>query len=162
MQAWNSALILRVPAIWHNYSWAVGHREQPGIRRIEVCEAAINQIWQRLEIGRRYQTPDNIKHAEFEIADINDQRILIAPQNIHINRRAFVATLDFLRSNNHSEDNPCIIGSSNDPKSSGELCTVSRSKNDNVRCINYILPILEEFKVVTTDGSRPNRVWLTC
>jgi len=125
-----------------------------------VCETAINQIWQQLEIGRRYQTPDNTRHAEFEIADINDQRILIAPQNIHINRRAFVAALDFLRSNNHSEDNPCLIRSSNDPESSGELCTVSRNKNDNVRCINYILPILEEFKVVTTDGNRPNKVWL--
>ena len=125
-----------------------------------MCEAAINQIWQRLEIGRRYQTPDNTRHAEFEIADINDQRILIAPQNIHINRRAFVATLDFLRSNNHSEDNPCIIRSSNDPEFSGRLCAVSRNENDNVRCINYILPILEEFNVVTTDGNRPNRVWL--
>ncbi len=126
----------------------------------ERCEKIINIIWPKLQTGKQYTTPDLYKGKDFYIAEKSNQRIKIAPQNISIKTASFLATLHYLIQNEHYFRNQCEIRSSNSKKTAGPLCLASRDKNSNVRCINYILPILQKFQIVGIDPARPNKTWL--
>jgi hypothetical protein len=127
------------------------------------CEATIRIVWGHLSVGQEYQTPDNRRGADFWIAQLTADRIRIRPQGIAVHREAFLATLHYLFENEHLEGNRCDIRSNNDPAAglAGPLCRAARRRNTNVRCINYVLPILSEAGFVGIDGRRPNRTWLT-
>jgi len=126
----------------------------------EHCDKRIKKIWPKLPIDKRYRTPDLYKGKDFYIDEKSNQRIKIVPQNISITKSSFLAALHYLFKNQHHFKNPCEIRSSNSRAESGPLCIASRDKNANVRCINYILPILQNFQIVGIDPVRPNKTWL--
>ena len=120
----------------------------------------VEKGWESLRVGDKFRTPDNAKGVDFTISKIESNRIVISPQKISINRKAFEAAIDYLHENNHNARNRCEIMSNNDRKKAGPLCQASRDKNNNTRCINYILPILKSKGLVDFSGDRPNKVWL--
>jgi hypothetical protein len=120
----------------------------------------VNRIWRSFKQGDIYTTPDRLKGVAFTISLIEHDRIHILPQNLIIHRNAFVATIEYLQQNNHTSGKRCEIRSNNDRIKAGPLCQASRKENYNIRCINYIVPILNKFGVVDCDGNRPNTVWL--
>ena len=126
----------------------------------EHCQKIMNKIWLKLKIGRRYRTPDLYKGKDFCIEEKSSISIKIKPQNISITKKSFLAVLHYLIQNEHHFKNQCEIRSSNSRKAAGPLCLASRDKNSNVRCINYILPILQNFQIVGIDPVRPNKTWL--
>ena len=126
----------------------------------ERCQKIVNRIWHKLQIGKVYQTPDRYKGKEFCIETITSQKIGINPQKVFITKDSFLAALHYLVQNNHNFENPCEIRSSNSREAAGPLCLASRDTNSNVRCINYILPILQDFQIVEIDPGRPNKTWL--
>jgi len=126
----------------------------------ERCQKIMNKVWPKLKIGRPYRTPDLYKGKDFYIEKKSSQKIKIAPQNISITKESFLAALHFLIQNEHYFKNQCEICSSNSRKTAGPLCRASRDKNSNVRCINYILPILQNSQIVGIDPVRPNKTWL--
>jgi hypothetical protein len=125
-----------------------------------ACENYVQTKWRELLVGQQFRTPDNLNGEPFHISNIDPTAIRIEPQAIGIAREAFIDTIHHLQQNGYFTGNPCAIGSSNTPAQSGPLCTASRQANDNVRCINYILPILADWGKVGIDGTRPNRTWL--
>ena len=124
------------------------------------CERIINEIWPKLEIGKRYRTPDLKKGKDFYVEEKTTQGLKIVPQNISITKEAFLSALHYLIQNEHNFRNQCEIRSSNSRRTSGPLCLTARDKNSNVRCINYILPILQGFQIVGIDPVPPNKTWL--
>jgi len=94
------------------------------------------------------------------ITQLNANQIEISPQNITVSRAALAEAVHYLRAHNHYAQNPCQIRSNNTPRLSGPLCSASRGVNANVRCINYILPLLSAADVVGISGQRPNTTWL--
>lgn len=126
----------------------------------QVCENIINEVWKKISVGQRFRTPDLYKGADFTIKSKDKSSINIFPQNISISKAAFLKTIHYLRIENHDIDNPCEIRSSNDRKISGPLCVTARDENNNVRCINYILPILQKNVIVGINPIRPNTTWL--
>ncbi|MCL5975802.1 MAG: hypothetical protein M1270_08280 [Gammaproteobacteria bacterium] len=115
-----------------------------------------------LEIGSAFFTPDQAVGAQFTITDVTPDRVQIqldSGNEMGIARQAFLSTNDFLRNNGHDLRRPCPIASNNDPDGSGPLCLATRAVNDNVRCINYIVPILAHIGAVSFSGARPNRCW---
>ena len=128
----------------------------------EKCAFSLQSVWNQLQNGAQFRTPDDRAGAEFEIGSLQPESIHINPKNITISRSAFAAALHYLRENNHFVDNPCRIGANNDPADAGPFCLASRQENNNVRCSTYILPVLEEFGIVGINGAkRPNTTWLT-
>lgn len=127
---------------------------------MQESENEINRIWGNLSSGDTFRTPDDSKGVAFFIARIEPDRIFIRPQGVSIYRNAFVAALDYLRANNNDVKNKCEIRSNNDSEKAGPLCQASRKENKNTRCINYIIPILETYRIVDCSGDRPNKVWL--
>lgn len=129
----------------------------------KTCEDAINKIWENLTREQIYRTPDLNRGAIFKIIDVNKELIKISTrktQNILILKDAFISTVHYLKENHHYKSNPCEIRASNNRNMSGPLCKASRDKNYNVRCINYILPILSRNNIAGIDGNRPNKTWL--
>lgn len=126
----------------------------------QLCERIVSAAWQEIAEGQRYRTPDLYKGADFTIQTKETNNIKIAPQNISITKGALIKTIHYLRSNNHDIDKPCEIRSSNNRTTAGPLCIAARDKNNNIRCINYILPILQKNVVVGIDPVRPNTTWL--
>jgi hypothetical protein len=125
------------------------------------CEKIINKIWPKLEVGRRYRTPDLYLGKDFYIEEKTNQRLKIVPQKkLSITKEAFIAALHYLIQNEHNFRNQCEIRSSNERKTAGPLCLAARDKNSNVRCINYVLPILQGFQIVGIDPVRPNKTWV--
>jgi hypothetical protein len=125
-----------------------------------ICEQKIEDVWTQIAIGQEFRTPDLLIGKYFQISNVEVNRIIIIPQNLSISRKAFERAIHYLRSHNHSIDNPCEIRSNNDSNLAGPLCIESRNINNNVRCINYILPILKTYGVVGIDGGRPNKTWV--
>jgi hypothetical protein len=123
------------------------------------CEKSLGKVWPKLQRGERYATPDLYKRKDFYINDISNKGIRIVPQKITVTKEAFLATLHFLFENEHDFGNQCEIRSSNSRKTAGPLCLASRDKNSNVRCINYILPILQRCQIVGINPVRPNKTW---
>ena len=126
----------------------------------QICNKEIDRIWNDLAEGHVYRTPDRINGVDFKIEEKATDKIKIKPQNISISKKSFLATVHYLLKNKHFEKKPCEIGSSNSRPKSGPLCIVSRDQSSNVRCINYILPILQKNQVVGIDSARPNKTWL--
>ena len=124
------------------------------------CEKILNRIWPLLDADKRYRTPDRCKGKDFYIKEMTRQGLEIVPQNVSITREAFLSTLHFLIQNEHYFSNQCEIRSSNSRKTAGPLCLTSRDNNSNVRCINYILPILQGFQIIGIDSGRPNKTWI--
>ena len=124
------------------------------------CDKIITEIWPKLEPGKRYRTPDLYKGKDFYIEEKTSQGLKIVPQNVSVTREAFLSTLHYLIQNEHNFKNQCEIRSSNSRKTAGPLCLAARDKNSNVRCINYILPILQGFQIVDIDPVAPNKTWL--
>jgi hypothetical protein len=123
----------------------------------------IESIWPKLTSGQDFRTPDLLRGAIFSISYINNDLLKIRTRNgsiVAVSKGAFVHTLHYLNSNGHNENNPCEIRSSQNPEDAGPLCRISRQANNNVRCINYILPILAEYNLVGINGNRPNTTWL--
>ena len=126
----------------------------------ERCKKIMNKIWPKLQVGRCYRTPDLYKGKDYCIEEKSTQRIKITPQNISITKASFLATLHYLIQNEHHFKNQCEIRSSNSRQTAGPLCLAARDKNANARCINYILPILQNSQIVGIDPVRPNKTWL--
>ena len=126
----------------------------------DYCDSIINNIWPKLQAGKRYRTPDLHIGKDFYINEKTSQGLKIVPQNISITKEAFLAALHYLIQNEYNLRNQCEIRSSNSKSTAGPLCLASREKNSNVRCINYILPILQGFQLVGIDPVRPNKTWI--
>ena len=124
------------------------------------CNRIIDEIWPRLETGKRYRTPDLYRGKDFYIEEKTTQGVKIEPQNISVTKEAFLSALHYLIQNEHNFRNKCEIRSSNSRRTAGPLCLAARDKNSNVRCINYILPILQGFQIVGIDPVPPNKTWL--
>jgi hypothetical protein len=125
------------------------------------CAIHIEDIWLELKLGRQdYRTPDHNVGEVFSITEVNEKNIHIKPQNITISKESFISALHYLRANHHGRANPCEIKSSNDREHAGPLCRAARDKNNDVRCINYILPILRNYGLVGISGNQPNSTWL--
>jgi len=126
----------------------------------ERCEKTISKLWVGLQPGEMYSTPDLARGKVFSVHEKSVGGIRIDPQNMSITKEAFMATVHYLAENRHYSDNECEIHSSNSRENAGPLCRAARDKNHNVRCINYILPILQKFQIVGIDPARPNKTWL--
>lgn len=143
---------------------------------INVATFIVDNIWPRINgIDTTLITPDKQLGKPFNIAIVRDESVGINPNStskevekstLYINKKAFIATLDYLISHNHIDSNHCEIESSNNPEKSGPLCNASKEQNNGTRCITYILPILQHFNVIRIDGSRKkseqkrNETWL--
>ena len=125
-----------------------------------LCNPLIQVSWNNLAVSHQYRTPDNQAGANFTIVRLTPTEIIIAPQNITISRASFDAAIHYLRHHNHYQNNPCRIASNNSPNLSGPLCSVARGANNNVRSINYILPVLAASNIVGINGRRPNTTWI--
>lgn len=122
-----------------------------------TCTQNINAVFQNLAMGQTFNTPDNRRHRPFTISAINENSITIVPQRngLIIPRAAFEGALHYLVANNHIANHICEIRSSN------TLRRAARAQNRNVRCINYILPILAQNNLIGINGGiNPNTTWL--
>lgn len=125
------------------------------------CDVRIDDVWLRLQPNQVYRTPDHAHGVMFTISQVLPTAITIAPQNIQINRGSFSDALHYLRENHHHTPNPCTIGSNDDPSLAGPLCRAARQSNHNqLRCINYILPVLQNHGLVGIGCAQPNTTWL--
>ena len=124
------------------------------------CVVRIEDIWLDLREGQDYRTPDHNVGEVFTISEVNENEICITPQAITISKASFINVLHYLRTNRHFSNNHCEIRSNNDRNQAGPLCIVARDVNNNVRCINYIVPILRNYGLVGISGNQPNSTWL--
>ena len=127
------------------------------------CNIDVDHVWLQLLPGQKFKTPDNKKGSPFDVQSVDSGIIKIRTKRrtvVTISRQAFENALHHLRINSHYKDNPCEIRSNNDRELAGPLCVASRDVNRNVRCINYILPVLASHGIVEMDGKQPNKTWL--
>lgn len=129
-----------------------------------ISEILTSYTFLTLQVGISLRTPDRIKSSSFTVKRTTNNSIIIQTKTtksspIPIKRCAFLETLKYLLQNGHSKFKKIKIQSSNDPKKSGHLCEISRKANNNTRCINYILPILEHLGFIGIDGNKPNKTW---
>jgi hypothetical protein len=73
---------------------------------------------------------------------------------------AFEDVLNYLQTHAHNMHSPCQIRSNNNSRLAGPLCLIARQHTNNVRCINYVLPLLAKLGWVDIDSRVPNTVWL--
>lgn len=126
----------------------------------QLCEKIVSDLWKKLQVGQQFRTPDLYKGKDFIIEEKSNNQIKIQPQNVGISRAAFCAAIHYLRQNNHYMNSPCEIRSSNNTHLAGPLCRAAREQNSNIRCINYILPILQKKVIAGVNPVRPNSTWL--
>jgi len=124
------------------------------------CEIRIADVWLRLRDGQVYRTPDYRQGAMFTIDQLSPDSITITPQDVRVFRHSFSDALHYLRSYDHHPSNPCEVRSNDDPNLAGPLCRSARAQNKGVRCINYILPILQNHGLVGIACDQPNKTWL--
>lgn len=132
-----------------------------------TCRERIQNVLQNLAVGQEYSTPDDQINRPFIISAIDHNSVTIIPQSngLNITRAAFEAALHHLVEFNHTAENTCEIRSNNRRDDAGPLCIATRGQNRNVRCINYILPILAHNNLVGINGHRTrehprNTTWL--
>jgi len=125
-----------------------------------LCETKIDEIWGKINVNQEFTTPDRVVGRKYSLEDIGPTEIRIRPQNININKKAFVSTVHYLLENKHISNNPININSNNDLIMAGPICKVSRAENGGIRCINYIIPILHLYGIVEIYSGRPNKTWL--
>lgn len=126
----------------------------------DFCKNIVDDLWRNIAVGQMFKTPDLYIGKDFKIEEKNPDLLRILPQRVLLSKSAFTATIHFLRLNQHDKDSPCEIRSSNDKATAGPLCLAARNENEGVRCINYILPILQKNVVVGINPVRPNTTWL--
>ncbi len=126
----------------------------------QQCEETIADVWSKLQVGQTFKTPDLYRGVDFHISKKDSNKLKISPQEVSINKAAFVAAVHYLRANDHDMDSPCEIRSSNSRSTAGPLCIATRDQINNVRCVTYILPILQKSVVVGVNPVRPNSTWL--
>ena len=124
----------------------------------QFCQNIGFDLWKKLQIGQQFRTPDLYKGKDFQIEEKSDAQIKIQPQNIVISREAFSAAISYLRENNHFIKTPCEIQSLNSTELSGPLCKAARQKK--IKCINYILPILQKKGIAEVNPVCLNTTWL--
>lgn len=115
-----------------------------------------------LEINQPFTTPDMFFGSPFRIDGVaqGEIRIILSSGGVlAIHRQAFFEANNYLQANNHDMSNPVNLGSSNSVIDSGPLCLATRAANNNVRCINYIIPILAFLGAAGFSGARPNTCW---
>ncbi|MBU0603971.1 MAG: hypothetical protein KKD25_16405 [Gammaproteobacteria bacterium] len=126
------------------------------------AEAAVSAIWHHIGDGQHYCGCRDAPGAGFEVRhDDDEQSVLVTPENIRISKKAFVAALQYLVEHDHDHHEPCPVRSNSHPLRAGPLCRATRDANANVRCIDYILPILASRRIVHLDDGPPARTWLT-
>ncbi len=144
----------------------IGAVKDGSVSMRELYEERLQTIWNSLHVDEReYRTPDDAVGVPFTIAGVESERLEIRTgsdgnTSVGINRASFGDALDYLCQHRHFENNPCLIDSNNIAASAGPLCRAARRQNGNVRCVNYILPILAAHGVVGIDGTRKNKTWL--
>lgn len=126
----------------------------------DFCCKISDAAWRNIAVGHTYRTPDLYKGKDFTIEEKTQERLIISPQKVSVSKSAFAATIHYLRSHQHDMDSPCEIRSSNNKATAGPLCLAARTENDGVRCINYVLPILQRNVVVGINPLKPNTTWL--
>lgn len=127
----------------------------------DKCEQTIERLWPVLSAAATYLTAEGAGGNAFGVTAGTATSITITPQAFSITKRAFVAAIAYLCEYRHDYAHPCAILSNDDPHLSGGLCLAARAANRQVRCINYILPILARAQVVVIEAShRPNTTWL--
>lgn len=115
-----------------------------------------------LVVGAIFNTPDNIRSVSFSISSVSMMAITItlnSGNDLDISRQAFFTANEILLNGSHDITKPMDIGSSNSTEDSGRLCRSTRQQNNNIRCINYIIPILADIGAVNFSGERPNTCW---
>ena len=115
-----------------------------------------------LQEGLQLRTPYNAIGQQFSITQVNQTTITITLASgnpLQISLAAFISAMYYLIRNGHDLTHPVDIASNNNARSSGPLCHVTRMQNNNIRCINYVLPVLESFGYVGISGQRPNSCW---
>ena len=128
----------------------------------QVIQDALSVKLQSLQVGLQLRTPDNAVGAQFSIAQVGPTTITInlaSGNTLSIISGAFTAAMHYLIRNGHDLANAIDIRSNNNPNLCGPLCHITRIKNNNVRCINYILPILQHFGYVGISGKKLNSCW---
>ena len=78
------------------------------------CSSEIDKVWQRLDKEIIFRTPDLMKGKNFSINQIDNNKIIITPQEVVISKKSFIDTLHYLNQFRHGENNLCKISSSND------------------------------------------------
>jgi hypothetical protein len=127
-----------------------------------IIEEAISSKLQGLLVGLNLRTPDNAVGVPFSVIANNVDNVevqLNSGNSMNICHSALFTTMLFLIRNGHDLLHPVNIESNDNPVLSGPLCTASRLQNNNIRCINYVLPILSHFGYVGISGTRPNSCW---
>lgn len=128
-----------------------------------LLNAVIENIWGQIGDLNELFTPDNAARRLFRVIAVNENTVRIETEGgslITIHRGAFFEALRYLLENNHTQENPCEIRSSQTAEEAGPLCVTTRMVNSNVRVINYIVPILAAVGVLGVSGRRPNTTWL--
>jgi len=126
----------------------------------DFCDEMSDLVWRSVVVGQRFRTPDLHQGRWFRIGEKTPERLTVLPQRVSVSKTAFAAAIHFLLTHRHGAKAPCEIRSSNDRAVAGPLCLAARNGNGDVRCINYILPILQHHAVVGINPQRPNTVWL--
>ena len=129
-----------------------------------LIRLAMQMLFNNLPKHQGFSTPDNACGSSYAINSIEVDSISIRTKGcsiVNISIDAFIQAVFFLISNNHNVSNKIEIASSNSPSHAGPLCVATRGANNNVRCINYILPILKSIGIVDIDGTQPNKCWYT-
>lgn len=124
--------------------------------------AAILTALDGLAENAEYFTPDKARCARFTVAEVTEDAVIITSARgarVRIAKVAFLVAYQYLKDHRHTERRPCEINSHNNSAQSGPLCLAARSVNRNVRCINYIIPMLASVGVVGFSGDRPNTCW---
>lgn len=128
---------------------------------MKISEIIINSIWDSIKNIKEIKTPSGKRC--FYISTVSDNLISINTENkgkVGIQKTSFVAVMDYLISNKHTNKIRCKIKSSNTRENSGPLCLAARDANNDVRSITYIVPILATLNVLGMDGGKPNTTWL--
>jgi len=126
----------------------------------DFCNNIVNAVWRKIAVGQTFRTPDLHRGKDFKVEKIDRSHLTILPQSVSISKSAFIAAIHYLKANQHDMDSPCEIRSSNNQASAGPLCLAVRSENAGVRCVNYVLPILQKNQIVGINPVQPNSTWL--
>jgi len=139
-----------------------------------LTQTLIDAIWSQIKESKRvatakskplFKTPDEVNGSEFDIVakTQNDLTILTSGSSkITISKEAFRCALEYLIRNNHvSKVQACEIGACISNPGPLDLTTRAPQSKRSTMVIPYILPILAAARVLTIDGGRPNKVWLT-
>ena len=108
------------------------------------------------------KSPDNKVGVPFSISAVDPAHITInlnSGNQLQITTHTFSTAMFYLIRNDHNINHPINLESNDTPNLSGPLCLATRLANNNIRCINYIAPILAHFQFIGVSGARLNSCW---